>query len=194
MSGLPDKRELARRNRAFLKQVTAASLARHASRLVLNAMISRADMYSDPPIVTLTKTDLIVDTCLCLKSVKSALTNLRREGVIIPTQGLEGGRNRAVTYRFRVVGEGGASPAQDAGQGGQTEARWATALTTLRAENRDRAAAWYVPLRAVQITDAEAHLEAPTRFLASRVSETALNEPLRAALGVRRVTITSTDS
>jgi hypothetical protein len=51
-----------------------------------------------------------------------------------------------------------------------------------------------VPLRAVQITDAEAHLEAPTRFLASRVSETALNEPLRAALGVRRVTITSTDS
>ena len=188
------KAEIARKNRAFLREVRSSSEARLAARLVLDAMIGAANMYEDPPSVTITKTKIIVDTCLCLKSVKTALQMLRAEGSIFPTQGIEGGRATAVTYCFRVAGQGGQSSPPETGQGGvadEAEAIWQAALTALRAENRDIAAAWYVPLHPVEITPTRAVMRAPTAFIRSYLqNKPHLIQPLERALAGRKIEIT----
>jgi len=186
-----DKRETAKNNRQHLNRVMASSAARHASRHILGAMVRAADVYSDPVTVTITKTQIIVDTCLSLNTVKIALANLRAEGVIFPMAGLAGGRFRAVTYGFRVVGQGTDTRTETVGQGADYGAIWAQALTDLRKDNRDRSVAWYVPLSLTGITGTEAQLTAPTAFIANQVQTRAeLSEPLCAALGVNRLRIT----
>ena len=190
------KAEIARKNRAFLRDVKSNSLARNGTRQVLDAIIFAAasgpGMYQDPPSVTITKTQIVVETSLCLRTVKTALQFLRAEGSIFPTQGIEGGRAKAVTYCFGVMGEGGQSSPPETGQGGaEAEAIWQAALTALRVENKNNAIAWYVPLHPVKITPTRATLRAPTAFIRSYLqSKPDLIQPLERALAGRKIEIT----
>lgn len=184
-----DKRELGKNGRGYLNRVQSASMARNGARMVLQYLCSQAMVYAEVPTVTVTKSQIIAGTGISIRSLKRALKFLRDEGCIIPTQGFAGGSGMAVTYRFCVVGQGGEDSEELVGQGDIARERWQAALTELRAINRDRAVAWYVPLQAVSISDETAHLTAPSAFIAQQV-EQSYAEPIKGVLGVSRVRVT----
>jgi len=188
-----DKKQTAQDNRVFLDKVRRHSMARHKARLVLEAMIGRVkgEIFQPLVTVTVTKSNLCGDTCLCIKSVKAALKFLREEGSIVATQGIEGGRCTAVTYCFRVVGQGASEQIDTAGQAPDVGAIWGQALKSLRASHRNNTLAWYANLRLLSVTATDAHLDAPTAFAANSVQgKLDLSGPVCAALGVKRIRVT----
>lgn len=139
MSEQDSKRQRASRNRAFLKRVKDSFSGKISERLCLQVLCDRAQIYSDPLRVDITRAQLCAETGLCLRTVKQSLSSLRASGVIHATAALEGGRSRPVTYGFRVAGE----PVSAEPLGDELSDQWAAALPLLRQINRNALEQWF---------------------------------------------------
>jgi hypothetical protein len=187
MSGY--KKETASENRKFLTLVKRRSMARHGARLILTEIIAKANIYQDPPMATTTKGQLCAETGLSWNTVKGALKFLREEGSIFAVGGLDGGRTRAVTYRFFAVGEGATEAGTLALQDDTTHKKWAAAYTVLAASKPDMARAWLSELKPISATPAEFVLQATSAYQASYINEK-LGQVLAEATGSKRVRVT----
>lgn len=147
--------------RKHYNAVLAGSAARNGTRLVLNALVQRANFYKNE--TTVSKDELLELTQLGIVTVKRALAFLRDEGSIEATSHATGGYGRATTYALRVVG-GDIVP-------DDVPAAWRAVLDYFLNEREAAFSRWIEPLEFVSIEGDTLRLRAPSEFHETQVTK-----------------------
>ena len=168
------------RRQTHLNSVLRASAARYTGWAILEALCRLSEF--ERPEVTITKDQLEREARRTLKCIKRGLQELRDEGTIVPVKNFAGGRGNAVTYRLCIAK--GARAAEDARAAAPAPAEgpWGAILEAVAREIGDNGfRTWLAPLEFAGLTDGELRLLAPSKFVASHVSQNHAERLLAAA-------------
>lgn len=114
---MAEQQKPAYKRQSYLNSVLESSHSRYAVRAILQHLCWISDFHQ--PFVKVTKAQIHEKLGYHRDTIIDALSQLRREGSIIPQHNsLRGGRGNAVTYRLCAAGQGGSSFNPNAGQGG----------------------------------------------------------------------------
>lgn len=153
-------------------RVLKASRSRCSARAVLLEACRRAEF--DRPETTFTKDQMQRSLGYSRRTIQLALQFLRAEGTLDPIRHFEGGKGHAVTYRLKVIGQGGKSAQPEAGAGdarGDEPAEFTQLKARFQIISPNEYQNWIARLQFVQLAGGVLTLKAPTVFIANYVTK-----------------------